>query len=72
MSEYAPNTFTTGLYVAVLGDFKQGYMITDSQAISIKVLDQLYAETNQIGYRVSYYGDGAPVLEEAFARVKLG
>ncbi len=72
MSEYAPSTFTTGLYAAVLGDFKQGYWICDADQIMIQVLRELYATTNQIGYLVDYFGDGAPVLPEAFARVKLG
>ena len=72
MSEYAPNTFTTGLYVAVYGDFKNGYWICDSDNINIQVLKELYAVNNQIGYLVDYFGDGAPVLAEAFSRVKLG
>ncbi len=71
MSEYAPNTFTTGLYVAVYGNFKQGYWIVDANEIYVQVLRELYAATNQIGYIVDYFGDGAPVLPEAFARVKL-
>jgi HK97 family phage major capsid protein len=71
MSEYAPNTFTTGLYVAVLGDFKAGYWICDADGVAIQVLRELYAATNQIGYLVDYFGDGAPVCGEAFARVKL-
>jgi len=72
MSEYAPKTFTTGLYVGVYGDFKHGYMIADSNAIAIQVLSELYAVTNQIGYLVDYFGDGAPIVEEAFSRIKLG
>lgn len=71
MSEFAPKTFTTGLYVAVFGDFKQGYWICDADAINLQILKELYAPTNQIGYLVDYFGDGAPVLPEAFARVKL-
>ena len=71
MSEYAPNTFATGKYVGILGDFKNGYMIADGDAISVQVLKELYAVNGQIGYLVDYFGDGAPVLEEAFARVKL-
>jgi HK97 family phage major capsid protein len=71
MSEYAPSTFTTGLYVAVYGDFKQGYWICDADAINIQILKELYAVSNQIGYLVDYFGDGAPVLEEAFSRIKL-
>jgi HK97 family phage major capsid protein len=72
MSEYAPNTYATGLYVAVFGDFKQGYMICDANGLNVQVLKELYAPTNQIGYLVDYFGDGAPVLAEAFSRVKLG
>ncbi len=69
-SEYAPNTFTTGLYVGIIGDFSQ-YWIADSMAMTIQRLDQLYAETNQVGLIGRMESDGMPVLEEAFARVKL-
>lgn len=72
LSEYAPNTFTTEQYVAVFGDFRQGYWICDADSVAIQVLKELYAATNQIGYLVDYFGDGAPVLPEAFARVQLG
>lgn len=72
MSEFAPNTYTTGLYAAVYGDFKAGYWVCDADQIYLKVLNELYAEYNQIGYVVHYFGDGAPVLPEAFARVKMG
>jgi HK97 family phage major capsid protein len=72
MSEYAPNTYTANLYAAVIGDFKNGYWICDADSIAIQVLKELYAVNNQIGYLVDYFGDGAPVLSEAFARVKMG
>jgi len=39
--------------------------------ISIQVLTELYAETNQTGFIGRYELDGMPVLEEAFARLKL-
>ena len=70
MSEYAPNTFTAGKYVAVLGDFRY-YWICDADPLTIQVLTELYATTNQIGYLYHYFGDGAPVVGEAFARVAL-
>ena len=70
MSEYAPNTFTTGLYVGLLGDFKW-YWIADSLAFTVQRLIELYAETNQTGYIGRLETDGMPVLAEAFARVKL-
>jgi len=71
MSEYVPNTFTTGLYVGIFGDFSY-YWILDCLNYQIKVLNELYAETAQIGYIGRYEGDAAPVLAEAFTRVTLG
>jgi len=70
-SEYAPNTFTTGKYVAVYGDFNF-YWVCDAKQITIQPLVEIYARYNQIGYLFEYFGDGAPVVNEAFARVKLG
>lgn len=69
-SEYAPSTFTTGLYVGLYGDLKY-YWICDSLNMEIQVLAELYARTNQIDYIARIETDGAPVLAEAFARVKL-
>lgn len=70
ISEYAPNTFTTGLYVGIYGDLSY-YWITDLLDLQIQRLVELYAATNQDGFIVRYEGDGMPVLEEAFARVTL-
>lgn len=70
-SEYAPSTFTAGLYVGIYGDFKY-YQIVDSLNMSIQRLNELYAATNQIGFIPRLYVDGMPVLPAAFARVKLG
>jgi HK97 family phage major capsid protein len=71
MSEYAPNTFTTGLYVGVVGDFSF-YHIVDALDMQIQALVELYAATNQTGFIGRQESDGMPVLAEAFARVKLG
>lgn len=71
MSEYIPNTFTTGLYVGILGDFSY-YWIADSLDMEMQRLVELYAETNQIGLIGRMKMDGMPVLSEAFVRVKLG
>jgi len=71
MSEYAPNTFTTGQYVATLGDFSN-YWIADSMMMTTQRLVELYAETNQVGLIGRKDTDGQPVLGEAFVRVKLG
>lgn len=70
-SERAPNTFTTGLYVGLLGDFKR-YKIVDAIGLEMQRLDELYARSNQIGFIGRFKVDGAPMIEEAFVRVKLG
>lgn len=70
MSEYAPNTMTTGQYVGILGDFSF-YHIADSLDMEFQRLIELYAETSQIGFHAGLETDAMPVLEEAFVRVKL-
>lgn len=69
VSEYVPNTFTTGLYVGLLGDLSF-YWIAEAMAFEIQRLNELYAESNQVGYIGRQELDGMPVLEEAFVRVK--
>ena len=71
ISENVPNTFTTGLYVGLYGDFKY-YWIVDCLSLTMQRLVELYAETNQTGFIGRYEGDGQPVLAEAFVRVKMG
>lgn len=70
MSEYVPNTFSTGLYVGILGDFTY-YWIADALDMDMQRLDELYAATNQVGFVGRMESDGMPVLAEAFVRVKL-
>ena len=70
MSEYAPSTMTSGQYVGMLADWSW-YWYLDSMNFELQRLNELYAETNQIGYIGRYEGDGAPVLAEAFTRIKL-
>jgi len=71
-SEYVPNTFSASKYVGMLADFQRGYYIGDSLDIEIQMLEELYAATNQVGFIARLKNDAMPVLEEAFARVKLG
>jgi HK97 family phage major capsid protein len=70
LSEYAPNTFTTGKYVGIFGDFSR-YWIADSLALQFQRLVELYAATAQVGFIGRLETDGMPALEEAFARVTL-
>jgi len=71
ISEFAPNTFTSGLYVGIFGDLSN-YWIADAMDLELQRLVELYAETNQVGIIGRAKADGMPVLAEAFARVKLG
>jgi HK97 family phage major capsid protein len=70
MSQYAPNTMTTGQYVGILGDFSF-YWIADALNMEMQRLVELYSQTRQIGLHAWLETDGMPVLEEAFVRVKL-
>ena len=70
MSEYVPNTFTTGLYCGMFGDFSN-YWIADALDMQIQRLVELYAETNQTGLIARMETDGMPVLAEAFSRIRL-
>lgn len=69
-SEYVPAVFTTGKYVGMYGDFSY-YWIVQFNLTYVQRLTELYAETNQIGLIGRRWIDGAPVLPEAFARLKL-
>ena len=70
ISEYMPDTFTTGQYVGIFGDFSY-YWIADSLTMQMQALNELYAENGQVGYIAEMMSDGMPVLENAFSRVKL-
>lgn len=70
MSEYASNTFTSQLYVGIIGDFRH-YWIADALNMELQRVDELYAATNQVGFIGRMELDGTPVLAEAFRRVKL-
>jgi len=70
VSEYAPNTFTSGSYVGMLGDFSF-YWIADAMNLEIQRVLELYSKTRQIGLHAWLETDGMPVMAEAFVRVKL-
>lgn len=70
LSEYAPSTFTTGLYVALYGDLSW-YWTAIMQSFVFSRLNELYIANGQIGFRTKMWADGMPVLEEAFKRVTL-
>jgi HK97 family phage major capsid protein len=70
-SENAPNTFTSQLYVAIIGDFKAGYWIVDALQMEVQRLVELFTLKNQVGFKGHKETDGMPVLEEAFSRMIL-
>lgn len=72
MNENAPSTFTTGQYIALVGDFKTGYWIVDSLEMELQRLDELLALRNQVGFVMRKETDAMPVLGECFGRLKLG
>ena len=69
-SEFVPATFTTGLYVGILGNFSY-YWIAEEMGLQIQRLVELYARTNQIGLIARPQIDAMPMLPEAFVRVTL-
>lgn len=71
MSEYVPATFTAGLYVGIVGDFKAGYWIAQSNEFAVQRLNELHAYRNQVGFIGRAAADGMPVLSEAFSRMAL-
>ena len=70
LSEYAPNTFTTGLRVGCIGDLSY-YGIAENSTLRIQVLLEKYALENCNGYIVQRFVDGMPLLENAFSMVTL-
>ena len=70
-SEFAPNTFTTGKYVGLLGDLSY-YWIAEALGLDFQRLDELYAKQNKVGLIGRMEADAMPVLAEAFVRVQLG
>lgn len=70
MSEYAPNTFTASQYVGLFCDWRN-YWIADAMDLEFQLLQELYAESNQVGLIGRLECDGMPVLAEAFVRVQL-
>lgn len=69
MSEYVPNTFTSGKYVGMFGDLSK-YWTVNSLALRIKRLNELFAATGEVGFLFELEFDGMPVLSEAFSRIK--
>jgi HK97 family phage major capsid protein len=71
-SDKAPGTSATGDYLAALVDFGRGYGIADVEEMEMQILTELYAASNQIGYK-AYLLTSSKVLDtEAIVRIKVG
>ncbi|WP_066373964.1 phage major capsid protein [Herbidospora mongoliensis] len=70
LSEWVPSTYTDGSYVGMIGDFSY-YWIVDALDMTVKRLVELYAEQNLIGFIGRLEGDGMPIYEEPFVRLKI-
>ncbi|MFO7274420.1 MAG: phage major capsid protein [Bacillota bacterium] len=57
--------------VMIFGDVRNGYRILDRQGMTVKVLQEKYAEQGMIGYRVRYRVGGGVVRPEAFAILRV-
>ncbi|BDG61922.1 phage major capsid protein [Caldinitratiruptor microaerophilus] len=57
--------------VMIFGDVRAGYRILDRQGMTVKVLDQLYAEQGMIGYRVRYRVGGGVVRPDALRILRV-
>lgn len=71
-SEFFPNAFAggaaAGTQIALFGDWRQ-YWIVDRLNLTLRTLDQLYAETSEVGYKWRKRFDAAPVRLEAFVEL---
>ena len=72
ISEYMPSVFTTGKYVAIVGNWMEGYHIADAYDMTIQRVDQQFATMNLILFIMRSKTDGMPIRPDAFARVQLG
>lgn len=66
----ATDAWEANAQIAVVGDFSN-YWIVDALNMEIQMLDQLYAEYNQIGYIGRKETDGRVILPEAFRILKV-
>ncbi|GGV80475.1 phage major capsid protein [Streptomyces thermoviolaceus] len=57
--------------VAAFGDFNAGYRIYDRQGMTVKVLDQLYAEDGMIGWKIRMRVGGDVVRPDALRILKM-
>ncbi|WP_020003664.1 phage major capsid protein [Brachyspira innocens] len=67
-NDFIEDKLEAAKYFGFLANLKY-YWIMDSLSMELQVLHELYSNTNQIGFQVGYWGDGAPIQKEAFVRL---
>jgi predicted phage gp36 major capsid-like protein len=70
MSEFCPNTVTSGAYVGMFCD-PTYYWTIKNPALAIRIVDQLFAQTAQTAFFAMAEADGMPVNDEAFSRLRI-
>jgi len=63
---YPASTNVDRSIVALLGDWKAGYMIVDRAGIAIQRLDELYAESGLVGFICHFRVGGGVIRPDAF------
>jgi len=71
IDEGMPN-IATGAEAIVFGDFIAGYRIYDRTGVTVKRLDERYAELDSTGFIVKKRVGGGVVLPEAFSPLTIG
>ena len=69
-TEWMPSTFTTGLYIGLLGDFSYYRICYDMQMEMQRLIEKI-AEFNADRFLFQAKLDGMPILSEAFSRMIL-
>lgn len=67
-NDFIEDKLEAAKYFGFLGNLKY-YWIMDSLSMELQVLHELYSKTNQVGFQVGYWGDGAPIQKSAFVRL---
>ncbi len=66
----ANDAYKSGEIIATIGDFSY-YWIVDGLDMGIQRLDELFAQTNEVGFIIRQEADGMPVLGEAFLHLQV-
>ena len=67
-NDFIEDKLEAAKYFGFLANLKY-YWIMDSLSMELQVLHELYSKTNQVGFQVGYWGDGAPIQKSAFVRL---